>query len=42
MENRGKSIFILMNWFLPKFCLVTVYTQFGYASVDLEKYKNEF
>jgi hypothetical protein len=25
----------------PNFCIVTVYTQFGYAMVDLEKYKDD-
>jgi len=35
MENRGKSIFILMNWFLPKFwfsnCLYTVWICFSWS-----------
>jgi hypothetical protein len=40
MENRGKIHEILKLRF-PNFCIVTVYTQFGYAMVDLEKYKDD-
>lgn len=41
MENRGKILSIDINWYIIIISLVTVYTQFGYASVDLDKYKEE-
>lgn len=40
MENRGKATLKFARYWLKSFDIVTVYTEYGYASVDLDKYKD--